>query len=275
MTCSCGHQPEQHDGPCAECRCPAVSTSTDPVLTHINGRWPLYLPPHRAYRKETPWWEATRLAAMNTVIGPGSVVWDIGAEEGEFPCLWASWGAEVVMAEPNPAVWANIRYVWEANGFEPLFCWPGFIGASVDPPNLRQRVPSLLEFNDGSFVTGWPTWPECAAGPVIHDHGFCQLGERPDLPTETIDDLMSIGVPGPTVLTMDVEGSEMHVIQGAVDTLRTYKPEVFVSIHPEFMLHHYGIDDGVNVVRQTMRAIGYQREQFLAIDHEHHWWFRP
>lgn len=232
----------------------------------VNGRWPLWLPPHRAARPEWPWWEATRLAAMHTVLGAGGhVVWDVGAEEGDFPALWASWGNQVVLAEPNPRVWPNIASVWRANALaDPLATWCGFLGAEGEgPPPAGQLVGSV--------------WPDCADGPVIGDHGFCQLGERPDLPTATVDQLVAHGVPAPTVITMDVEGSELHVLRGATDTLVQHRPHVFVSIHPEFMAHHYGINNAVAEVRAHLYYAGYpeDRHQFLCIDHEHHWWFRP
>lgn len=232
--------------------------------TMINGRWPLLLPEHRAARPEWPWWEATRLAAMASVVGRGDVVWDVGAEEGDLPALWATWGAQVVLAEPNPRVWPNIALVWKANGLpDPLACWVGFLGDAISNPD--DALPRL------------DPWPLCALGEVIGDHGFCQLGERPDLPMITIDRLVDLGVPAPTVLTLDVEGSELHVLRGAFSTLQHHRPHVFVSIHPEFMQHHYGIAEGITEVRSLMHRAGYDtdRHQFLAIDHEHHWWFRP
>lgn len=234
------------------------------VRTMVNGRWPLLLPEHRALRPEWPWWEATRLAAMATVIGPSSIVWDVGAEEGDFPALWAKWGAQVVLAEPNPKVWPNVAAIWRANDLpDPLLCWPGFL---ADKVNGQPRE-----------YLGTSPWPASAAGPVIGDHGFCRVEERPDLPTSTIDALVADGVPAPTVLTMDVEGAELLVLCGAAATLRKHRPDVFVSVHPEFMAHHYGVTNGVEAVRAFMANHGYpyDEHQFLCIDHEHHWWFRP
>jgi FkbM family methyltransferase len=239
---------------------------TDVAETYINGRWRLLLPKHRADRREWPWWEATRLAAMADCILPGDVVWDVGAEEGDFPALWASWGARVVMAEPNPKVWPNIKLVWEANDLRaPLLCYVGFLGAEhVDvTPDQAQRG-----------LGPQTSWPLAASGEVIGDHGFCQLGERPDLPTTTIDALVAWGVPAPTVITLDIEGSEHLALSGAIETLREHKPHVFVSIHPEFARHHYGLDDSVEWHRGFFATLGYE-ETFLAIDHEHHWWFSP
>jgi hypothetical protein len=86
--------------------------------TIINGRWQLMLPEHRAARPEWPVWEKERLAAMHDTIKPGDLVFDCGAEEGDFPALWASWGADVVMIEPNPRVWPNIRAIFHENELE-------------------------------------------------------------------------------------------------------------------------------------------------------------
>jgi FkbM family methyltransferase len=196
---------------------------------------------------------------MHHHIGPGDCVWDVGAEEGDFPALWASWGASVVLAEPNPLVWPNIKAIFEANHLpEPEATWVGFLG----PVQHTGTMPA---------TSGWPA---CADGALIGDHGFCQYGERPDLPATTIDHLVHVGVTPPSVITMDVEGSELHVLRGAEATIEQHRPLLFVSIHPEFMEHHYGLTEGVRMVRNLMADHGYA-ETFLAIDHEHHWMFTP
>jgi FkbM family methyltransferase len=234
-------------------------TATREVL--VNGRWPLQLPEHRAARPEWPWWEATRLAAMHHHISPGDVVWDIGAEEGDFPALWSSWGAEVVLVEPNPLVWPNIRAIWEANELRlPALCWEGFVADQVTGTLTDHR------FGD--------VWPASAYGPVIGDHGFCRVEERPDIPCITIDELVADGVPAPTVLTMDVEGAEHLVLRGASKTLQEHRPIVFVSIHDLFMDHHYGVAHGTDVIRAFMEAERYE-EHYLCTDHEAHWMFTP
>lgn len=235
---------------------PMPSTETREVL--VNGRWPLLLPSHRAARREWPWWEATRLAAMRHHIHEGDVVFDVGAEEGDFPALWASWGAGVVLAEPNPLVWPNVRAIFEANHLpDPILCWPGFLG------DIPGQVP---------WTQTLPGWPESSKGPLIGDHGFCQFNERPDLPRTTIDDLVAEGVPAPTVITMDVEGSELHVLRGAVATLHQHHPIVFVSVHPTFMREQYGQDP--DDLYALMDEVGYERT-FLTEDHERHEMFTP
>lgn len=229
------------------------------IPTLINGRWPLLLPSHRAARPEWPWWEATRLAAMAAHVGPGDVVWDVGAEEGDFPALWASWGAEVVLAEPNPRVWPNIRTIFEANVLQaPVASFVGFLGEE-DTAGWASALVAAGE------------WPTSAYGPVIGDHGFCQLGERPDIETVTIDTFTEVAT-RPSVITMDVEGAELHVLHGARRTLTEHRPKVFVSVHPGFMAHHYGHNP--EQLYDFMEELGYQRT-FLTEDHERHEMFLP
>lgn len=228
----------------------------------VNDRWPLLLPDYRAARPEWPWWEAQRLAAMYHHVGPGDVVYDIGAEEGDFPALWASWGADVVLFEPNERVWPNIRAIFEGNRLVSRL-WAvhvGFAGAES------------RHSDDYKLLQGWP---EAAFGPLIGDHAFCNLSERPDLDVVTIDECWAeLGAPPPSVITMDVEGSEFEVLYGAISTIALHRPKVFVSIHQEFAREMYGHEDVTKLILGFMEGAGYE-SQFLCTDHEAHWMFLP
>jgi FkbM family methyltransferase len=241
---------------------------TEMIPTQVNGRWELLLPAHRHVRPEWPWWEAQRLAAERHVIGEidgsfGShdehpVVYCVGAEEGDFPALYASWGADVVLFEPNARVWPNIKAIFEAN-------------------HLEDRVLGTFEGFAGSEFRGVPlagqsidrVWPPCADGPLIGDHGFCNLWERPDIASTTIDNTAEAWVPD--MITIDVEGAELEVLRGAQATLKQHHPVVFVSIHPTFMMDGY--NDHPNDLQALMREHGYE-SRFLCTDHEQHWYFQ-
>lgn len=228
------------------------------VSTRINGRWTLNLPAHRAARPEwATGWEVARLDAMHKAIRPTDVVFDIGTEEGDLSALLAQWCDRLHMFEPNDRVWSNIRAIWEANTLKkPAGCWSGFAGSVTNIPSAA-----------------WPdlgTWPPSAYGPVIGDHGFCQFGERPDLPSITLDEYAAYAG-HPDVITMDVEGSELHVLQGAWRLLRECRPVVFVSVHPESMGILY--NQYQNELNKFMADVGYEG-RFLAHDHEAHWVFQ-
>lgn len=225
----------------------------------INGRWTLNLPEHRAARPEwVTGWEVERLHSMALAIRPTDTVYDIGTEEGDLSALLGQWCGRLHLFEPNDRVWPNVRAIWEANCLRPpAGCWSGFAGAVTSVPGAA-----------------WPdtnTWPPSAYGPVIGDHGFCQLGERPDLPAISLDNYAAMSGDPPHVITMDVEGSELEVLRGASGLLRGPRPVVFVSVHPESMLAHYG--QYQNELNFYMKQLGYCGD-FLAHDHEAHWVFQ-
>lgn len=209
------------------------------VPVSLNGRWPLLLPEHRAARPE--WsvldgWEGPRLLAMSERIGAGSLIYYVGAEEGEMPALCASWGAEVAMFEPNDRVWANIKAIWDANSL------PTPLGKVVGFAGHETSIDDLIDLNgwNDHYHPNEGGWPHCAFGPVIGDHGFCQLDERPDIPCVRLDDYAAWTGTIPTDISIDVEGSEGRVIDGAERLLAEHHPRIWLSGHPEFMLQHWG-----------------------------------
>lgn len=245
---------------------------TEAIPTFINGRWMLNLPKHRADRPhwliENGGWETERLAAMHdriTDMPDPVIVFDIGAEEGDFSALFTSWGAQVVVFEPNPLVFPNIRFIWEANDLPaPLGYFAGF---ACNHTNLQpEQVEEIFNQPDRDG------WPACAFGPVIGDHGFRNVFERfHDTPQIKLDDYAYLTGFVPDLLTIDVEGSELEVLRGAENILTERHPDVFVSIHPEFITNAYPYSDAT--LHEFMANLGYTGSH-LATDHEEHWWFQ-
>lgn len=241
--------------------------SNEIVEATLNGKFTIKLPKHRADRPD--WyteqgWEKPRLDRMHQEIGKKDVVYYVGAEEGEMPALCQTWGAKVVMFEPNPLVFPNIRAIWEANKLEaPAGVYVGFASNVTDenPPNPSP----LLTHKD---INGWP---ECAYGEVIGDHGFKELYQEFDaFPQIKIDDYVERSGLIPTVITFDCEGSDWQVMKGAEETLRKYKPKIFASIHPEFMFHQFG--QYAHDFRNWIIDMGYT-ETYLDYQHELHMYY--
>jgi FkbM family methyltransferase len=230
----------------------------------VNGRWALWVPSHRANRPEWPWWEATRLAAMNHFIKTDDVVYDVGAEEGDFPALFAQWGARVALIEPNPKVWPNIKAIFEANALEDMILG-SFVGFA------SEKTESAGNGTLGEIIEGGE-WPACADGAVIPDHGFRHLAEETDTTPQTTLDQIALLLPSPDHITMDVEGSEMRVLKGAYNTIRAHRPHVWVSIHADAMRVLYGNDP--QEITGFFRALDYE-EVFLSYDHESHYVYIP
>jgi FkbM family methyltransferase len=230
---------------------------TEMIKTILNGEFEMVLPKHRADRPE--WhseagWEKLRLKSMNQHIGKGDVVYYVGAEEGEFPALCQMWGAEIVLFEPNPKVWSHLPLTWISNGLElPMVCIPGF---ASDKINNLSRV----------YRNEWP--PE--VDQIIETaHGFKELYLEGDSYGQiTIDSCVyDHKIKPPTAICLDVEGSEWRVLGGAERVLKTYKPKIWLSGHPEFMLQQW--DESLYNLRQWIKNLGY-KEILLDYQHEVH-----
>lgn len=228
----------------------------------LNGDFPIVLPDYRA--NQPHWnlpngWEKNRLRAIHERIGPGDVVYECGAEEGEFPALFQLWGAGVVLFEPQPLYFPNMRAIWDANELEePLASFVGFAS-------------TVTETLDESIHLGWPP---CAFDPVTGtNHGFIELYNAADVnPQIRIDDAaVALSCP-PTVLSVDVEGAEWEVLKGAEQTIREHKPLLFISIHGEYMYH--GFKQYSRDLRGWIEDLGY-RETLHDFAHELHAMYEP
>lgn len=238
----------------------------------VNDRWPLVLPVHRARLTSWPHWEKERLAAMYTAIRPGDLVIDVGAERGDFPALWTTWGASVAMIEPNPAVWPNIKQVWDLNGLDsPVASFVGFAG-EVDDPS-RADWPG-----ECSVVNGWT---RCVKGDVFEEGGFLHLDERPDCPIITLDSFAdtvsyfgthAVGAKPVDMVTMDIEGAELRAMLGATRLLTEDRPILFISVHPQFMMDRY--HDTPDDLYCHLGKLGYSIT-ILGQDHEIHVLAKP
>lgn len=230
----------------------------DMVRCTLNGIYDIVLPKHRADRPE--WytekgWEKKRLMSMHAHLDTRDTIFYVGSEEGEMPALCQMWGARVVMFEPNDKVWANTKAIWEANDLTPPFAtFPGFAANQTS-----EKAPLILS-----------GFPESADGEIIPDHAFRALNEPGNIPMVKIDDLVEQHGIKPTALTMDVEGSEWEVLQGAEQTLRKYHPKIWLSLHPEFLFGQY--NKYSYEVRRWLMDMGYE-EELLDYQHEAHLYY--
>jgi len=229
------------------------------VKTKLNGKFEIIIPEHRANRPE--WyteqgWEKKRLEHMHRHL-EGEFIYYIGAEEGEMPALCQMWDNDVMLIEPNPKVWSNIAAIWDYNNLAIPNCFEGFCS------NKDQDVGKGFFHHE---------FPDSASLPVIGDHGFKELhleaDNYPQVKVDTLADMIAVGPP--TTLVMDVEGSEFEVLKGAEQTLRTDKPKIYLSLHPEFIFDQWGVYS--REVRDWIIKLGY-KETLIDYQHEVHLYY--
>lgn len=229
---------------------------------------PLRVLKHRADRHNFARWEECWIPHLVQSVSAGDVVFDVGAEQGEFGALCARLGARVHLFEPSTTSWPALRAIFQANGLVPSGCFHGF-AATMGMP----REDDL----EG--------WPEAALGKVREEVDFYVHSERPDIRQVSLDSWTLAKGVKPDIIMIDVEGAEVHVIAGAREILQQHRPIVFVSIHPPEFIGRFGIQHAAVCGGRKVQAqqehlfrlfseLGYTGD-FLGEDHESHWQFVP
>jgi FkbM family methyltransferase len=137
----------------------------------------------------------------------GQTVVDVGAHVGYYSIRAASLGAHVVSIEPNPSTAAALRANVRLNHLENVRVEQVALGSSAGSALLE--VPEIWD-GRASFHPGWASGGRA-------DTRLTPLPVR----VVTLDNLMGANPP-PSVdwLLIDVEGSELEVLQGGRATLR-------------------------------------------------------
>jgi len=138
-------------------------------------------------------------------IKPGEVVVDVGASYGSYTLTACAMGAQVYAFEPEPTVYADLVRNLELNGWLYTRCTPFNLGLwSV------QGIVSMKSYA--------PHWPQHT---ISGDYNMT-----------TLDNLVGIDQPKRVDwLKVDVEGAEVPVLVGGLETLRRFHPRLLVECH--------------------------------------------
>src|SRR3990167_7991359 len=98
----------------------------------VCGQWPTVVQ-EVANRPLWLWdnWERARFESMSANLKPGMTLFDVGSEQGDVSCVYAQMvgGENMVLFEPNPRNWPNIKALWAANNLpDPRACAVTFLG---------------------------------------------------------------------------------------------------------------------------------------------------
>jgi len=160
-------------------------------------------------------------SALAAAVQPGSVAYDIGGWHGFFAGVMAAQGARRV-------------YV-----FEPL-------------PDNVERVHKLIALNPDKAIE----LHACAVSDrdtemdlmIMPETSMAKLeasifqsrntsDQRVRVAVRSIDSMIAAGeAEAPTLMKIDVEGAELMVLRGAINTLRTRHPTIFAEIHSSELL---------------------------------------
>lgn len=176
-------------------------------------------------------------AWVEELVGPGDVVWDIGANLGLFSltaALRAREGGEVMAVEPDPWLCGLIsrsRLQLPA-GAAPVRveCWGAAAadGAGVLAVSGRGRAANHLDVVEGTTQAGRPR--ASISVPLRSLDSLARENRRPSL------------------IKIDVEGAESLVLEGAARVLRELRARLLVEVDPSQSAE----------VGRRLRAAGYR-----------------
>lgn len=192
-------------------------------------------------------YEPNEMYAMSQLIGPGTCVVDVGANEGVFTLMAAK------LAGPGGAV----------HSFEP---------SARD----RERLLANVSANGLSNVTVHPEALGRAAGKAVLEvsaaerpghntiGGFAYSDTAPayslEVDVTTLDSIAEVArLTRIDLLKIDVEGSETAVLQGAASSLRRFRPIVFAEAQ-DASLRQQG--SSVAELLELLRSFDYEMKVF-------------
>lgn len=203
-------------------------------------------------------WERERVHSMAECLTDGMTLFDIGTEQGWCNLAYASMvGADnMVLIEPTPEFWPNIQATWDKNFLE----------------QPRAFYDGLFSFKTTDERTNFTNWPACSDGPLIDRNKYQYIHEHSyGVQQLRLDDFVDRTGVVPDALTMDVEGAELLVLQGAESTLAEHHPLLWISVHPDMALRDHGIHPGQ--IFEYLNGFGYSNHH-IHTDHEEHWIFQ-
>ena len=146
----------------------------------------------------------------------GNTALDIGSNTGQYLNLFALRFARVIAFEPSKEAFDELKikagkYTNVELKNEGVFDINGTISVYKHQNSWRKKELSILEKANDGF--GW--------GPVT---------EEININVIRIDDL---NIPGIEFIKIDVEGSELKVLEGSIQTIDKCRPKLFIEIHAE------------------------------------------
>ena len=160
--------------------------------------------------------DAADMRFLVSKIGPGMVVYDIGANCGQMALFFsriAGANGRVFCFEPVPENHARLVGNIRLNGLLNVDSFQTALGAE-DSPKAFLFDPSLHTMG---------TFPEA----MVKLKGG---GTTLTVPCSRLDS-WATGRPGPSVMKIDVEGAGLEVIQGAEGVIENNRPGIFFEVH--------------------------------------------
>ncbi len=191
------------------------------------------------------------IAYINSVIKKGQTVLDIGAHKAGylyFILKQTGNNGKIFAFEPQSALY---QYIKKIKG---LFKWDNVTIEHLALSDSTGTVTLYIPTNKVSKAS--------SPGATLIEHKSNTNSCRTEnVPTETLDSYCNCNNIKPDFLKIDVEGNELKIFQGGIDTLKKYKPKILVEIEAR----HVGQGKVLETFR-FMESLGYNGHFLHGLD---------
>lgn len=244
------------------------------VQRTFNGRYTIWIPEwqhlaggQQAFESNDFNYEPERCFSMEKHLKRGDVLFDIGVSDGWLSAIYAQFvGAEnLCLFEPSPVAWPTVKAIWSANNLPtPRATYCGFASNKTLNPTTERR---------DLWKNAWPPLPPAELAEEMQFRGIKE--RQHDTPQITIDDFVDWTSAIPKGISIDVEGAEFLVLQGAKKTLARHRPLVWLSLHTINGAIFYDYGNSFGEILGLMSSCGYEMPEYLEIYGDEHWLFVP
>lgn len=186
--------------------------------------------------------ENPEYGVLKGVLSAGDTFVDVGANFGTFSLLASrivGLGGRVFAIEPQPTLGVFIRESLELSRISSCELLQVACGSKIAEEEL------LIPEDDSGRAGFFPAFS------AQKPH------KRVEVPVVTLDSLVANRhCPGRMVLKVDVEGSEIDVLAGAAETIRTRQPAILIEINP---WSARAAGKGVRDVAERLESAGYSK----------------
>jgi FkbM family methyltransferase len=168
-------------------------------------------------------YEPGLLQTVNEEASSGGVLYDVGAHIGLVSCLWCnSGGGRACAFEPSPRNASLIRENLKINNVDNARVYELAIAAECGRARFVVETANLGASSGGylSNLTSGVMGLERSRG---REHSVMLF---------SLDAIVELEhLPPPALVKIDVEGGEVDVVRGAVETIHRHRPKLLIEIH--------------------------------------------
>lgn len=186
-------------------------------------------------------------------LKPGDVFYDIGGFRGAY----------------STAAIMRLGSQVSVHIFEPLPKNAKAIESIALLNNLSNLKVNPMAVGDGTPVTGG----------INEQDAMLRLGDsvaagKTDFPSVSLDEYIAEGNPPPSIVKIDVDGFELHVLRGAQKCLAQSRPRLWMEVHPVFLkAQNKSADDVLQLVRESGYHVSFFNDFNLpSVETSYHIW---